>query len=95
MFRSGWWIAGDVVSSSDIPTDGSASYMDDAIGNVTNGGKQYTATGEMSMIWYFGPRSGTLTISDFDNKTFSGRMDAPGRVAANMFSGLSWEATIW
>jgi hypothetical protein len=83
----GWWIAGDVVSSSDMPTTGSASYMGDAIGNVINSGKQYTATGDMSMIWYFGPRSGTLTISDFDNKTFSGRMDAPGRLAANVFSG--------
>jgi hypothetical protein len=46
----GWWIAGDVVSSSDMPTTGSASYMGDAIGNVINSGKQYTATGDMSMI---------------------------------------------
>jgi trimeric autotransporter adhesin len=76
----GWWIAGDVVSSSDMPLEGTATYMGDAIGNVINSGKQYTATGDMTMGWDFGKRSGLLTISNFDNKTFSGTMRAPGQV---------------
>jgi hypothetical protein len=52
----------------------------DAIGNVVNSGKQYTATGDMSMGWDFARRAGLLTISDFDDKSFSGVMLAPGKV---------------
>jgi hypothetical protein len=81
----GWWIAGDIVSKNDMPFTGSAYYSGDAIGNVINDGTQYTATGDMSMDWNFGRRSGTLTISDFDTSVnqgqgiaFSGRMVAPG-----------------
>ncbi len=81
----GWWIAGNVVTANDMPTTGKASYAGDAIGNVVNGGRQYTATGNMNMDWNFGKRSGLLTISQFDNnRSFSGLMVAPGKVA---FSG--------
>jgi hypothetical protein len=86
----GWWIAGDVISSDDMPKTGNATYMGDAIGNVINSGKQYTATGDMSLMWYFASRSGTLTISKFDTSVnngqgikFSGPMLAPGAVAFN------------
>jgi hypothetical protein len=80
----GWWIAGDVVAKKDLPTTGKAWYAGDAIGNVVNNGTQYTATGNMNMCWNFGKRSGQLTISNFDNRSFSGTMFAPGQVA---FSG--------
>ncbi|HZP10554.1 hypothetical protein, partial [Methyloceanibacter sp.] len=80
----GWWITGKVVSPDDMPTRGSATYAGDAIGNVVNNGKQYTATGDMNMGWNFRTRSGLLTISNFDNRSFSGIMFAPGKVA---FSG--------
>jgi len=84
----GWWIAGDVVSGSDMPLTGTASYAGDAIGTVAskqNGSwNQYVATGDMNMDWNFAARGGTLSISHFDGKSFSGPMFAPGR--AN-FSG--------
>ncbi len=80
----GWWIAGDVVSSSDMPTRGSASYAGDAIGTVASkqqdgSWNQYVATGDMDMKWYFAARSGTLNIRNFDNKNLSGVMFAPGK----------------
>ncbi len=86
----GWWIAGDITSSSDMPRDGSATYAGDAIGNVavrTDGGWQkYVATGDMDMTWNFARRSGTLDISNFDGKSFGGAMFAPGQPQS--FSGV-------
>ena len=96
----GWWVAGDVIDNSDLPTDLSASYSGHVIGNVstnigTNGWVTYVATGDMDMNWDFNARSGDLTISHFDRNitpgglTFTGEMSAPGEVATgkNKFSG--------
>ena len=80
----GWWIAGNVVPETEMPKTGSATYLGDAIGNVVNSGQQYTATGDMRMGWNFATRSGALTISNFDNRSFSGVMLAPGTA---QFSG--------
>ena len=68
----------------------------DAIGNVNNNGEQYVETGDMDMSWNFAKRSGVLTISDFDDKTFSGTMLAPGKVqfgGALVGSGVAGAAT--
>jgi hypothetical protein len=75
----GWWIAGETATKEQMPTTGNAAYSGDAIGNVDSDGQQYVATGAMDMSWNFGRRSGTLSISEFDGKDFSGRMIAPGR----------------
>ncbi|MGV1013814.1 MAG: hypothetical protein ACOYB4_02470 [Methyloceanibacter sp.] len=88
----GWWIAGNVVSPSDMPTTGSATYKGDAIGNVASkidgAWNQYVATGKMNMTWFFAPRAGTLRIENFDtNKNFTGLMLAPG-ANPQQFSGL-------
>ncbi|MCB1444075.1 MAG: FecR domain-containing protein [Methyloceanibacter sp.] len=85
----GWWIAGDVVSSADMPTTGTASYTGDAIGTVAKlkdgVWNQSVATGNMRMDWNFATRglspNDKLTISNFDGKTFSGRMYAPGKAS--------------
>ena len=82
----GWWIAGDVANKDQIPTTGSATYKGDAIGTVASNGKQYVATGDMNMNWSFRNRLGILAISNFDNKSFSGNMAAPGK--AVQFSGI-------
>ncbi len=81
----GWWIGGKVVSSSDMPIQGGATYKGDAIGTVATNGQQYTATGDMDMSWDFRKRSGLLSISDFDGKDFSGLMLAPGKA---QFAGV-------
>ena len=77
--------AGDVANKDQIPTTGSATYKGDAIGTVASNGKQYVATGDMNMNWSFQKRLGILAISNFDNKSFSGNMAAPGKV---QFSGI-------
>jgi len=84
----GWWVAGDVVSQDDLPTDGSASYAGRAVAWVANNraGQQaiYPAKGNMDMNWDFGKRLGDLKISKFDmahiegGLTFAGPMCAPG-----------------
>ena len=96
----GWWVAGDVIDNSDLPTDASASYAGHVVGNVStnigsNGWQTYVATGDMDMNWDFNSRSGDLTISKFDRSitpgglTFTGEMSAPGEVATgkNKFGG--------
>ena len=96
----GWWVAGDVIDNSDLPTDASASYGGHVIGNVStnigsNGWQTYVATGDMDMNWDFNSRSGDLTISKFDRSitpgglTFTGEMSAPGELATgkNKFGG--------
>jgi hypothetical protein len=96
----GWWVAGDVIDNSDLPTDASASYAGHVIGNVAtnignNGWQTYVATGDLDMNWNFNSRSGDLTISRFDQSitpgglSFAGAMSAPGELATgkNQFSG--------
>jgi len=83
----GWWIAGDVVNKNDMPTSAiSATYRGDAIGNVETGGNQYTATGKMDMTWYFRPRTGTLNITDFDNRDYTFGLGAK-RSSPQFFQG--------
>ena len=88
----GWWVAGDVIDQSDLPTDMTASYEGHAIGNVatnigSDGWVTYVATGDMDMDWDFNSRSGDLTISHFDRSitpgglTFSGAMSDSWRAA--------------
>ena len=95
----GWWVAGDVIDQSDLPTDMTASYEGHSIGNVTtnisgNGWVTYVATGDMYMDWDFNARSGNLSIYHFDRGitpgglTFTGEMTTPGELTGkNKFGG--------
>jgi len=96
----GWWVAGNVVSDSDLPLEGGANYAGHAIGTVANnlngqGAITYVATGDMDMSWNFAERSGTLDITHFDTSvtpqglSFGGSMHAPGVLDApgNAFTG--------
>ena len=95
----GWWVAGDVIDQSDLPTDMTASYEGHAIGNVAtniggNGWVTYVATGDMYMDWDFNARSGNLSIYHFDRSitpgglTFGGTMTTPGELTGkNTFGG--------
>ena len=61
--------------------------MGDAIGNVVNSGKQYTATGDMNMNWNFADRTGLLTINNFDNRNFSAIVGAD-KSTPQQFNGI-------
>ncbi len=43
-----------------------ASYSGSAVGTVINGSNQYVASGDMSLTFNFGPRTGTLSVTNFD-----------------------------
>ena len=67
----GTWVAGDITSEADMPTDIVGTYAGTALGNVSrddgNGGTaKYIASGSMNMEFNFGSRSGTVAINDFD-----------------------------
>jgi hypothetical protein len=92
-------VAGDVVSDSDLPTDGTATYSGHAIGNVANslngqGTITYVATGDMNMSWTFNTRSGQFDITHFDTSvtpsglSFGGALRAPGVSNGNAFTGV-------
>ncbi len=77
----GTWVAGDVVDYSELPTGGSATYNGHAVGSVvTNPGSgegTYVAAGTMTMTWDFLPRTGTVSITNFDSHSFSGAVGDP------------------
>jgi len=68
----GTWVAGPVVSQSDMPTTGSASYAGHAVGTVINGNARYLAAGNFSANFNFASRSGNMSITNFDGLTMSG-----------------------
>jgi len=81
----GWWIAGDDVPATDIDKlealGATARYSGDAIGTVAKlrDGiwNQSVATGDFDVTWKFAKRRGDFTISNFDGKTFGGRLRNP------------------
>ncbi len=70
----GWWIAGDIPTSGQLPTFGSASYAGHTIGTVlqrvsTEGLPQWQShigAGNVELSWDFQARCGEFGISDFN-----------------------------
>ncbi len=73
----GTWVAGEVISSSDIPTTGSASMSGAAVMNVayrynqsgsTYGVKKYVTTADVDAVFNWGASGygGNITFSEFD-----------------------------
>ncbi len=67
----GNWIIGNQPENSAVPTSGTATYTGNAVGTVVNAGAQYIATGTMSSTMNFGTRTGTVSVSNYDSKSFS------------------------
>lgn len=67
----GNWIIGKQPENSALPTSGTATYNGNAVGTVLNNGAQYIATGTMTSTMDFGARSGTVSVSNYDSKSFS------------------------
>ncbi len=72
----GTWVAGPVVSQSEMPTTGSASYAGHAVGTVINGSARYLAAGSYSANFNFASRSGSMSISNFDGLNMSGAISS-------------------
>jgi hypothetical protein len=75
LFAGGWWVAGELTTTADIDTlaklGANATYSGAVHGTVINLGERYDASGSLTMNWSFADRSGDLTISNFDNRSYS------------------------
>ncbi|MBO0345379.1 FecR domain-containing protein [Roseibium sp. CAU 1637] len=87
----GTWVAGDVLSESELPATGSASYAGHAVGSVIRGSgnaaNQYLAAGDFSMSVDFASRSGSATISNFDGRSLSADLNNFAGGNTNKFYG--------
>jgi hypothetical protein len=71
------WVAGQLPTQVQVPTTGTATYSGHLIGSVVSGAAAYVAAGGFQNAWNFGTRSGTLSITNFDGRSFSGSASAP------------------
>ena len=78
------WLAGTPTVT--MPTSGQGSFSGAAIGTVSNAGNNYLAAGGFNSTYNFGSNSGTVTISNFDGKTFSGTVKVVSG-SANQYAG--------
>jgi hypothetical protein len=79
------WLAG--TPTVNLPTSGTASYNGAAIGTVSNNGVNYLAAGAFNNTYNFGNNSGTITISNFDNKNFTSAVSGGGGIYAGTLKG--------
>jgi hypothetical protein len=72
----GLWVAGKLPEVTDPSPQGSAVFSGTALGIVHNQAQQYFATGAFTNNYNFTQRTGTVSISNFDGKTFGGTVNA-------------------
>jgi hypothetical protein len=71
-----------------LPTTGTGSYNGTAVGSVISGAASYTASGGFNASYNFGSQTGNMTISNFDNKSFSGPITGTsGSYSASLSGG--------
>lgn len=96
----GWYVAGDIPTLDELPTQGAATYAGSTIGNVAtlqnDAWKTYLATGKVDMNWNFANRAGRFDITEFDKSAarpnglaFGGPIAMPGSPTGplNKFTG--------
>jgi hypothetical protein len=88
------WVAG--IPTVALPTTGIGIYTGNALGSVVNNGASYLAAGGFANTYNFGTQTGTVAISNFDGRNFSGPVSAaafagrPSSYAGNLSgSGLT------
>jgi trimeric autotransporter adhesin len=94
------WVAGSPTPAADINNligmSATASYSGAAVGSVFNNGAHYLAAGGFNQSYNFGTQTGTMTISNFDGKTFGGTVvgarGSPAFAAPLSGSGVSGSA---
>lgn len=88
----GNWIIGKQPENSALPTAGTATYNGNAVGTVFNGSAQYIATGTMTSTMDFNARSGTVSVSNYDSKSFSAGVNFASNAptfSGNITSGVA------
>jgi trimeric autotransporter adhesin len=87
----GNWIIGDTPDDVEVQqVGGTATYTGHAVGTVlTSAGSQYVATGDLSSTMNFGNRTGTVEITNYDDKDFTTAVsfDNGSGLAQATFSG--------
>ena len=86
------FVAGELPSSGDIPSTGSATFVGNALINVRNGADKYLAASDYTHTWNFATRSGDVTLNNLDGKTYTGSKTG-GNVLTNTISITSNDAT--
>jgi hypothetical protein len=66
------WVAGVTPSAGSVPMSGSATYGGHVIANFASGANQYIAAGNFSNTVNFGVKTGTVSISTLDNRSYQG-----------------------
>jgi hypothetical protein len=80
LFASGWWVSGELTTVGNIDTlaalGATATYTGTVEGTVASNlrpgdWKTYDASGNLTMDWSFRDRNGDLSISNFDERSYS------------------------
>jgi len=80
------YVAGSMTPQVLMPQTGTATYNGSMMGNVSNNGSTYSATGSYSSSWGFASRAGSFNAS-FDGTNYSGSASAVGGSAGTTFTG--------
>lgn len=72
----GLWVAGVLPSINDPSPQGTATFSGTAIGVVEQQNAQRFASGAFTNAYNFSQRTGTVTVANFDGKTFGGTVAA-------------------
>jgi hypothetical protein len=88
LFARGWWVAGELTDVDTLAAmGGTATYNGSVHGTVINAGQTYDASGKLTMGWSFADRSGDLTISNFDQRTYRADNLSQPNQNINQFGG--------
>jgi trimeric autotransporter adhesin len=68
------WVAG--IPTVTLPTSGTGTFTGNALGSVSNNGANYLAAGGFTNTYNFGTQTGTVAISNFDGRNFTGPVTA-------------------
>jgi hypothetical protein len=68
------WVAGQLPEAGEVPKTGVATYTGHVVANVSNGGAQYIASGNLTNTVNFGSRSGTSQVTGFDGANYQGTL---------------------
>jgi hypothetical protein len=91
----GTWVVGDIADVADVSQLSSSTgyYRGLAVGSVVNGTDSYVAVGRMGMDYNFGSRTGSLSIDDFDGRSFEGVMSGAASGKATFGGSISGDGT--